>query len=210
MTRDEVVKLLAWRLGNRKDIGERIISEMRFVQSQVLEQNPWLPWFLEKDWEGATLTAGATAISLPADYLAEIEDEPLRLIASDGAVIELVKELPSDLAKTVSSGGGLSAYSVTPSQILFNTSADIPYALQWRYMGKAEDFAAADTETPWLAYASDLVMAALGEIIAGQHLFNATLAQGFAVNKQTAWNRLMAKDTSVREVNQQRSSGRVS
>ena len=141
MTRDEVVQLIAWRLGNRKDMGERIISEMRFVQSMVLEQNSWHPWFLEKNWTGGVLEAGATEVALPTDYLAEVENEQLWLITPDNILIRLRKELPSDLPDVISSGYGISAYAVTAAKVLFNASSTQAHGLQWRYIGKADSMA---------------------------------------------------------------------
>ncbi len=64
MLRDQLVKVLAWRLGNRKDMEERIIAEMDLAQEVILEQHTWKPWFLAKDLVGVSLQAGESSFAI--------------------------------------------------------------------------------------------------------------------------------------------------
>jgi hypothetical protein len=207
MQRDKLIQVLAWRLGNRKDMAERIANEMDFVQETVLEQNPWLPWFLEKDAEGLILPAGASAVALPVDFLGEIEGEIPLAVVEEGE-LRYSKESPVDMA--VGGKRGIKfAYTVTTTQLRVFPSFEEELPLSWRYFAKAPTMSIQNEETLWLKYAADLTMAAIGVEIAGKHLQNQVLLSQFQTDTGIAWKRLLDKDTSIREINQNRSLGRA-
>src|SRR5688572_12731232 len=74
MTRDEAVALIAFRLGDRTDLNDRIIAEMRLAQTE-LELGPTLPWFLLTEMATATLYEGDDTMALPADFLREVDED---------------------------------------------------------------------------------------------------------------------------------------
>ena len=210
MLRDQLVKVLAWRLGNRKDMEERIIAEMDLAQELVLEQHPWKPWFLAKDLEGVSLQAGESSFALPADYLDEAEDAVLWLVEPEtGGYIECQKETVEDLRRFLPTYALPYAYAVDKGFVKLSSGVPVALNVSWQYMAKDALMSLDNVETLWLKYAPDLVLAALGAEIAGKHLQNPTLAGTFQSDMGQAWQRLQALDTAKKELNQQRAMGRV-
>lgn len=209
MTRDEVIQLVTYRLGDRSDMAARALLEMPFIQTQLLEGNSWLPWFLEVDTAGATslvTTAQTRFVALPVDFLAEMEEGHL-WITVGGVRERLVKQDFDTALARYPEGGAPKVYSLGATQIDLFPLPDDAYALDFKYYGKATDMAAANVQTPWLEHAADLVIALLGEVLAGKHIRNDQLAQSFKQDATEAWNRLYAKHTVRSEINQSRSMG---
>lgn len=210
MVRDQLVKVLAWRLGNRKDMEERIIAEMDLAQEVTLEQHTWRPWFLAKDLEGVSLTAGDSSFALPADFLDEVEDAVLWLVEPEtGGYIECHKEGVEDLRRFIPTAENPYAYAVDKGFVKLSQAVPAALNVSWQYMAKDALMSAANVETLWLKHAPDLVLAVLGAEIAGKHLQNPNLAGAFQADMGQAWQRLQALDTAKKELNQQRTMGRV-
>lgn len=210
MLRDQLVKVLAWRLGNRKDMEERIIAEMDLAQELTLEQHTWRPWFLAKDLEGVSLPAGESSFALPADFLDEVEDAVLWLVEPEtGGYVECQKESVEDLRRFIPTTDRPYAYAVDKGFVKLSQAVPAALNVSWQYMAKDVLMSAANVETLWLKHAPDLVLAVLGAEIAGKHLQNPNLAGAFQADMGQAWQRLQALDTAKREINQQRYLGRV-
>lgn len=210
MVRDQLVKVLAWRLGNRKDMEERIIAEMDLAQEVILEQHTWKPWFLAKDLVGVSLQAGESSFALPVDYLDEIEDAVLWLVEPEtGGYIECQKEGVEDLRRFIPTFGRPYAYAIDKGFVKLSQAVPAALNVSWQYMAKDVLMSADNVETAWLKHAPDLVLAVVGAEIANKHLQNPTLAGAFQSDMGQAWQRLQALDTAKRELNQQRVMGRV-
>ena len=210
MVRDQLVKVLAWRLGNRKDMEERIIAEMDLAQELTLEQHTWRPWFLAKDLEGVSLAAGESNFALPADFLDEVEDAVLWLVEPEtGGYIECHKEGVEDLRRFIPTTDRPYAYAVDKGFVKLSQAVPAALNVSWQYMAKDVLMSAANVETLWLKHAPDLVLAVIGAEIAGKHLQNPTLAGAFQSDMGQAWQRLQALDTAKKELNQQRTMGRM-
>lgn len=210
MVRDQLVKVLAWRLGNRKDMEERIIAEMALAQEVILEQHTWKPWFLAKDLEGVSLQAGESSFALPVDYLDEVEDAVLWLVEPEtGGYIECQKESVEDLRRFIPTFDRPYAYAIDKGFVKLSQAVPAALNVSWQYMAKDVLMSADNVETAWLKHAPDLVLAVIGAEIAGKHLQNPTLAGTFQSDMGQAWQRLQALDTAKKELNQQRYMGRV-
>lgn len=207
MTRDKLIELLGWRLGDRKDMAERAVAEMDFVQTFTLEAHHWLPWFLEKEFSALQVLSGTAKVALPADFLAEIEDSPLYLVDSAGARTKLAKDSYDSLLQAYPGTGTPAGYCFTQSGLQLFPYPDQAYTLEGRYYGKDALMSAADAETLWLAHAGDLVMALLGVELAAKHLQDTALAAVFSADAQVAWERLLYKHTSREELNVSRAMG---
>ncbi len=206
MTRDEVLEIIQFRLGDHSGMPARALSEMPLLQSITLEGNSWLPWFLEVDSVGLATEAGTRSVDLPLDFLAEMEEGHLWLTV-DGVVKRLVKkDFDTALAMYPEDGTPL-LYAIGSTTLSLFPKPDAVYDLDLKYYGKATAMQAANVETPWLQHAADLVIALLCEILAGTHLQNPQLAQTFQKAGVDAWNRLYAKHTARQETNQARSLG---
>lgn len=208
MTRDEVVQILGWRLGDRSDMAERIIAEMKFVQRSKLEQREWLPWFLETELAVAETTVGEARVELPDDFLGEIEEQHLWIELEAGQPTQELIKMEYDEAKRRFPEPGVPvAYAVTGKYLhLFPTPLQV-YQLSMRYYAADADMAAANVETLWLKYAPDLVIAEVGELVARKHIQNGALADSFAKDAVVALATLYARHTARQEVNMERALG---
>lgn len=200
MTRDEVVELLGWRLGDRTDMQARIIAEMNYVQDMDLEGASWLPWFLEKEFTGVETVAGNRLVTKPVDYLLEVEDAPL-FVEVDGAWIELGKRDYIDLVKKEPGTGVPEFYAVLEEGIYVYPTPDGVYPIRGRYLAKDTRMSVANLETAWLKHASDLVIACVGKQVALKHIQSPEMASGFIQDEQTARARLLHKHVAIKEVN---------
>ena len=210
MLRDQLIKILAWRLGDRTDMNPRALAELDYVQEVVLEQNAWTPWFLEKPLVDVQIQVGESSFPLPADYLGEIDDAVVRLVDPNTAgILFCQKEAVEDLSRFVATAEAPYAFSVGLESVQLSSPVATTYNVEWRYAAKDALMSAAPDETLWLKYAPDLVLAALGVELAGKHLQNAGLVALFQADLTTAWARLQHLDTAKREQNQTRIMGRV-
>lgn len=209
MTRDEVIQLVTFRLGNRSDMADRAVLEMPLIQTQLLEGNSWLPWFLEVGVVGATsfaTTAQTRFVTLPADFLSEMEEGHL-WIKVNGVRSRLVKQDFDTALARYPETGTPKLYSLGATRIDLFPLPDAAYDLDFKYYGKDANMAAANVQTLWLEHAADLVISLLGEVLAGKHIQNAKLAAAFKQDATEAWSRLYAKHTARSEVNISRSMG---
>ena len=206
MTRDDVIQLLGWRLGDRSDMASRIQMEMKVAQQNVLEGNRWLPWFLSAESVGTTGLTGTLAV--PTDFLAEMEEGHL-YITVEGQDLRLVKK-DYDEAKSLTAGsdaGHPEYYAVVGDVVHFFPTPDQDYPYVWQYYASAPDMTAVTGETPWLKYAADLVMAVVGEQLAAKHIQNPEMAMQFRQDIAPAWDRLYTQHIARQEINQLRSLG---
>ena len=153
------------------------------------------------------LTAGERQLPLPEDFLAEIEESALWLELRDGSTVELGK-MDFDVAARKYPGVGQPlVFCRVGEYFQFFPIPDYNYTVFMRYFGKDERIRDALASPKWLKYASDIVMAELGKIIADKHIKDAQAAASFAADAQAGWQRLYAKHTAMQEVNQARALG---
>jgi hypothetical protein len=207
MTRDDVITLLGYRLESRTDLGERIMLEMRLVQSTILEEHEWLPWFLESELAEASTTAGEWRVPVPDDFLMEMEPAALWITDETGTRREL-KKMDMDVAAARYSGSGCpQVYALQGNYFYLFPTPDQAFPLQMLYYARDTDMAAENVETNWLKYAPDLVIACVGREVAEKHIQNDALAASFAADIVPAWLRLLNKHTARVEANQSRYMG---
>ncbi|HMX92345.1 MAG TPA: hypothetical protein PKV55_07360 [Nitrospira sp.] len=204
MTRDEIVTLLQYRCGDRNDLGPKILAEMKMVQTQILEEHPWLPWFCETSLTIPTaLVSGTETLVLPTDFLREIEDERIWLVNSLGSKRELDKYASGQIRTRFALNGSPAAYALLASDILFRPIPEENYTIEWRYYGAQADMSATAGTTPWTQYASAVVIAEVGAVIAGRHILNPTLEAQFRNDATVAWDNLYKKHEARQDVNRE-------
>lgn len=207
MTKTELFQLLAWRLGDRDDLGDRMEAELGYVQDFVLESNAWLPWFLVSEETEANLVIGERRLPLPDDFLVELEESALWLELEDGSTIELAKGTFDVLARKYQGQGQPLAYSVQGEYFHFFPIPDKAYTVFMRYYQKDVRITDEALSSRWLKYCSDLVLAELGYILAGKHIKDGTLAAAFQSDAQVSWKKLYDRHIAQQEINQARSMG---
>lgn len=207
MTKAELYKILAWRLGDRDDMTERMDSELDYVQEYVLEGNVWAPWFLVTEQAAAPLTAGERRLPYPEDFLSELEESALWLELAGGGTLELVKGEYDVLARKYPITGQPLRYSTQGEYFHFFPTPNLEYTVFMRYYGRDEKITLDTGKSKWLKYCSDVVIAELGFILAGKHIKDANLAAAFQQEAQVAWKRLYDRHISLQEINQVRTMG---
>lgn len=73
MNRDQTIQEIAERLGNRTDLGSKILRNMDYVQRFVMERYPILPWFLITENLFALTVPGQARLQVPTGFLREVE-----------------------------------------------------------------------------------------------------------------------------------------
>jgi len=209
MTRDEILNLLQYRLGDHSEMPARGLAEMPLLQSTVLEANSWLPWFLEVDSVGLETVALIREVVLPTGFLQEMEEGGC-LSLTVGTEVRLLTKKDYKAALSLygtAEKGAPWVYSLGPESISLFPIPDQVYALDWKYYGAAPSMAASAGETLWTKHAGDLVLALLGEKLAGKHLQNLQLAGSFKEDAAAAWQRLYHAHLVRASINQARALG---
>lgn len=210
MLRDAAVDLLMNRLGQRKGTGlkDQIIAEMVAAQ-ETLEGNPTPMWFLLTEKSDAVTAAGDERVKLPTDFLLEWEEGGLYYVDSDGDEVLFVREDWDVIKYKIVGSGQPEYYDIAGDYFLLRKTPDGIYTLKMRYYANQTSLAgsygdAANVENSWLKHASDLLIAETGIVIADQYLQSATMTKRFEVQAARAQDRLIRKDTVMRETNKQR------
>lgn len=212
MIRDAAVDLLMGRLARRNSTvtQQDIINEMVFVQENTLEGDPTPLWFLLTESAETTTLADDERLPVPSDFIQEWEEGALYVAeTSGGDVTSMVKD-DWDTIKEKSTGTGKPKYyDVSGDYFLLRPVPNDAYYMTMRYYARAADLSGTygdsnNIENKWLEYASDLFIAEVGIIIAVQYLQSATMGALFGQQAAVAKDRLVRKDTIMKEVNKQR------
>jgi hypothetical protein len=205
MLRDSLFDLLAQRLGNRQDLVSRMATEVQLLQDVKLEQNYWLPWFLETEMAYTATTAGEERVELPADFLGEVEEQALWLYDSTASLQykALRKMEYDDMIVKYPGTGTPEAYAIGANYLFVRSIPDAVYTLKMRYLAR-DAVLDSNIENQWLKYASDLVMAELGAVMAKQHMQYMELAATFENDAKLAWDRLYKAHIARQEANIER------
>lgn len=215
MYRDSAVDLLMGRLANRTHSATRqnIVNEMVFVQENVLEGDATLFWFLLSSQQTLTTVADQEYLAHPVDFLQEWDEGGLYYVDDDGDQQLMIKDDWDTIKERITGTGRPKYYALAGEQFLFRKLPDDAYTIYWRYYAAAGSLAGtygstADTdgnvENLWLKWASDLLIAETGIIIAEQYLQSEKMMALFQKQADAARVRLIKKDTAMREVNVQR------
>jgi hypothetical protein len=187
MTRDEAVTLVKNRLSRSTDttLDASIVLEMRYVQEQILEKLPNLPWFLISDEIAMATVVGNPAVAVPTnvgsvtgrDFLREVEGETIQIqeptdstwsgIGKDnlGAIRTAYGDTPGKPKK----------YALVNTNFLLYPISDVIYSLKTRVYLR-EPRLTTNIENGWLLWAADLVIAETRFIIASDYLHDIDLA----------------------------------
>jgi hypothetical protein len=201
MTRDEAIALLLLRATRSGDaaLTTAMQTEMNFVQQQVLEKLPTLPWFLVSEFLTATTIPEEERILLPADigvtgrsFLREHETCSLWLLPT-GATdwVELRKDDYDVLYNRYKSATGTPVgYSLDNTYFYLKPTPDVAYSLRMRVYLRDTPLTT-NVENNWLKHAADLVIAETGVVLAGQYLHDEMLLARFDAAAQAARHRLL-------------------
>lgn len=170
MLRDDVKALIAERLGNRKNLDNLIISELKLAQS-TLETGEFLPWFLLTEMEQTVTNVADYRVGLPLDFLMECEETGLWYEDANGVRHDLEKKDLDQLTATYQTNSGVvtgppERYALVGNYFYVFPQPDQAYTLKTIYYGMDQTL---DTniENKWLKWCPDLLMAMAGVNVAG-------------------------------------------
>jgi hypothetical protein len=173
MTRDEARAEVQKVLGYRND-KQAEIEFLLLHQQKEMEHQPTLPWFLREETLTMTSVAGDERMALPAGFLKEWQDDPMRIRVVDdttGLFVwrKLSKDTPEYLRDTLQSAGtpGIpQAYNRDAvSFILYPTPDDI-YTFRMIYY-KEDAPLTSDIENKWLKNLPYLLIGLAGMRVSG-------------------------------------------
>jgi len=211
MNGNAVIDLLVARLGDRTDLRVAILLEMTLVQQTLLEGGDELPWFLLSDDQPLTIVASNRNVAVPSDFLREHEEGELLVTNSTGVETALEKAAYDELIDFY----GFDALADPPTAyaLVGDNFAlfPIPSVVRALTLSKYYKRAAAPTDTAaenaWLKWASDLLIAETGIVMAGQYLQNDAMASLFVGMQAVAKRRLNTQNVAREEANRARNMG---
>lgn len=181
MLRDTAVEIIARRLGNRTDLDEAILDEMKLAQTQMEKFWPsdTMPWFLWTYDDTLETTANDPWMDAPTGFLREATEGGLFLYDGDeGKWVRLCKHTIGTLWEQVPEDDGIPrAYSQVANQFMFFPTPGAVYQLKLQYYGAATELAE-NVENAWLANAPELLISATGVRMAA-YVQNQNVAQLF-------------------------------
>jgi hypothetical protein len=194
------------------DLRTQIIASMNLAKRQ-LEGSPFLPWFLITEVSSATTVIGEERLTLPTNFLREVEEEGALFIYDTSGVtsttenewIELVKwdneTLRNEYSDLADSRARPTHYALVGNYFKLYPVPDANYTVKMLYYGKVTDFSAGtDTENVWLKWAPDLLIARAGLWVA-RRVRDKTAQAIFAEEFKAALQRVRVEDEARRQAN---------
>lgn len=192
--RDDAVKIIMDRLGNRTGLESLIIRHMMAAQ-HMLQSKPTLPWFLVRLWDFSTSQPYET---VPEHFIREVEDvSPLMIL--DGSVYRPLEKLDYDFLSTSEDYAGQgkpSAYALHGGMLHFFRRPDRQYQFRLMYYG-ADASLSSNVKNRWLTHAPDLLIATAGLYVA-RSLRDLEAAALFEKDYVQAWADFIRADTARR------------
>lgn len=168
-TLTEMISMIQFRLGNRKDLATQIEREIQLAQIR-LEDSPDLePWFLVQQDETIAVTSGVQDITLPAGFLRMSEEEQPQILV-DG-IWQPLRRIQNDdgLSNFQGATGTPTRFTMFGDTFRLWPSPDKAYTVRLTYAARETSL---DTTTPtdtnaWTENAFDVLMNKALIILAG-------------------------------------------
>ncbi len=197
MTRNEARTLIAAKLGFRTDLDATIDAELQLVQSETLEKDhEFKPWFLFADYTNASFVTapGVDYVSLPSDFLLQIEDTFLYFQEPEATGNEfpwspIRANLLSQVMAQITTDGVPSFCSVQGSRLYIRPTPQEVYTLRLFYYRKDTELTS-DITNLWLTHCPTWLVNATASKIADEYLQDEAAAQKLANAAATARKRV--------------------
>jgi len=165
MLRSAAIARIQRGLGFRTDLNDAIILSLQEAQRE-LERGKTLPKFLLQEDQTLTLLEGEHAVALPAGFIREVYDEPLRFTPTNsrstrfirnGSLRQIIRVYHDSEFDQYSTEPQLPgppiAYMIRKTTVDFYNTADQDYDLLWSYYASGAPLTS-DVENEWLADAN--------------------------------------------------------
>jgi len=211
-----MVTMIKARLANSNDSSlDALIIDVANVVQDALEQEPELPWFLEKDTNAAgenmSTVASTETVALPSDFLREEEEKMEVLFVQDTTQDDtwtgLTRDDYTSIKQKITGSGQPSYYDIYGSNIYLRKIPDAVYTLRLLYKYSDDAIVTGTTENQWMKYASDWIMAETGFRMASTYVVMPAIAQQFSFEMARARTRVSNDTIARREAGQMRQMG---
>lgn len=178
MLRDAAIALIKQKTGFRTDKDDLILIALQNSQEilsyggVVTEANysTEVPWFLRAEDQTLTLLAGSNTITLPANFIKEIDDEGPWYPDTNGTgrpPIYLEKASPGASRRTFTgSTAGPQTYQLRSTDLFIWPASEDDLTLYWTYYARDADTLTGNTENKWLKWVPSLLIGHAGQGIA--------------------------------------------
>ncbi len=209
MTRDELLTLVLNRLGNRAGddtLRDASKLELNFVQRN-LELEEELPWFLQTPWSNSSTCS--QEVTLPGDFISEVEDAHVYLTKTDGDEVALTKDDFDALKNRYGNKDPQRpvAYALMRDSFWFFPAPDQEYTIRMMYYAHDVELSDAVQENRWTAKAPEWLLGELGVILSTQYVKDSDTAKMFADQALRGKRRALNASIGRAETNVSRSWG---
>lgn len=157
MKLEDIIDVIAFRLGNVRNMNEMIKMEIKASIAR-LENRDFYPWFLLSENNVYEAQPGEGRIPLPQDFLMEFEEGALFRHDSNGSVTVLSKKTFEELREEFTPDLGTpESYALTNKFFRLFPVPDKPCRVEMLFYRRTKDVEVQDN--PWLEEASELIMA---------------------------------------------------
>lgn len=199
MTNAELISRVLFALGNRTSHRGEILAAMLGWVNEA-EQSPFLPWFLEKESTGLALTIGQDYVTLPTDFLRELDEGVVLITDEEGVEHSLVKtpSLKKLLSETTTEEIPQGYYLSSDRIYVAPRPTEYAYPLRFFYYGKSTTIADNSSEvTHWGKYAQNAIVYGTAADFAAAPMRNDALARQLEKMEKQALDALW-RDTEAR------------
>lgn len=210
MTKQEAIDLIKLRLGSREDTDLDLLlaGELSLSQTELEATAPFY-WFCIKDSSGLATIAAQSWISLPSDFIIEIDEMVLEITFDGVAWVPLQKaDRDNVISKYGVTPGQPEAYSLVGKKLHFGPIPDAVYSVRLTYQGRDVNISAlaAGGTNEWLTEAADYLTAHTG-LKAALWIKDSAAGQVFSGLLQAAKARLDTLQVAREEANRDRNMG---
>jgi len=208
MLRDDAAGIVQTLLGFRTDQLANIATMMQFVQNQ-LEMGPIRPWFLLQEDSLVRTTIGDERIEIPADFIAECDELPLRYRPDDYPTedeVQLRKDAYDLLKRNFKPSAILTgskqipqAYARVGYYFRIFPTPDNNYAIRLIYYAR-DSVLTSNVENKWLKWSPDILIGRAGKLLA-TGLRDAGAYGEFVKMEAAGQDRLLRENEEQKHVN---------
>jgi hypothetical protein len=199
MNRGEISSRIKIKLGFKLGTGldADINSQIQQAQKE-LEEEPELPWFLKKAYSGLSTVALTQTVSVPADFLRELDDDQLFVRDTSSNETAVVADQQGFLRQRypISDDPGTpKGYSIVNGVFYFYPIPDAVYSIQGTYFASDTTLAADGDTNKWSFHLPEILIGKAGYVIASG-LRDQMAMQDFAGVYGRAVQKLNEKNTA--------------
>lgn len=222
MTKDEIIAVTLSRVHRSGDAvltplcaTELVAAQSRLEKGVMTGQGAFLPWFLFKDKTDLTFTANVDAVTVPADFIQEFDEDHtgslfLAVTASENND-EQWKRLERQSWSVIQNlypgfSDTLRFYDLLNDKLFLRPMPNFAGTLRLMYYAKADSLSSASSNV-WTTEASELLICELGKTLCRYYIRDAKAADAFANDVVVESRRLYVSHIARLEAGRQRSRG---